>query len=505
MPSLKAAAVQMAVSTVDLSTRIIEGTVITYGVVGATSMGPMTVNAGAVRLPERLSDVKLTDLHGGASIGFAVSADDTAEGLTIAFKISETPAGDQALLEADPANPVRDGLSVELDQLVTDPTDESVVTDSLLSLVALVPAPAYTDARVTSVAASYHPQDNGVITMPPTDTTTTPAAPAMAAASQLAPATTTPAAAAAAPLAITGNDTGRPAEAISDLGGFYAALTQRAQGGRLPPELTAALLDITQTSVGVDLEQPAWIGQLWDGVSYQRKIVPLFGPVKKLTSYKVTGWRWGTKPAVAAYAGDKTDVPSNAVTTDPFSTPASRLAGAHDIDRKFRDFNDTEFFQAYYEAMTESYARLSDDAALAAALAGATDEATPAYPGFLGAIAAGVSAIDDETGAGSTFVIANKADLIPYVLETTNFDLPAMLEVIGVDLSRIVTHSGMTAGHVLVGTAPAMDYYELPGSPIRVEAIDMVKGGIDAGVFGYYATVLHDAAGIVDVTIDTSG
>ena len=37
--------------------------------------------------------------------------------------------------------------------------------------------------------------------------------------------------------------------------------------------------------------------------------------------------------------------------------------------------------------------------------------------------------------------------------------------------------------------------------PIRVEAVNMAKGGVDAGAFGYYATLLHDAGGLADVTI----
>ena len=101
----------------------------------------------------------------------------------------------------------------------------------------------------------------------------------------------------------------------------------------------------------------------------------------------------------------------------------------------------------------------------------------------------------------STFVLANSADLIPFVLGLTNLDLPAYLDLLGIDPRRIVAHPAITAGHVIVGTKDAATFYELPGSPIRVEAVDMVKGGIDAGVFGYYALLTHDAGALQDVTI----
>ena len=35
------------------------------------------------------------------------------------------------------------------------------------------------------------------------------------------------------------------------------------------------------------------------------------------------------------------------------------------------------------------------------------------------------------------------------------------------------------------------------GTPIRVEAQDLVNGGIDQAAFGYYAVNVHDAGGLV--------
>lgn len=312
---------------------------------------------------------------------------------------------------------------------------------------------------------------------------------------------------AAAPPAIgdpgAAGSTRRPSAAIPSLDAFYAALTQREAGGMLPGELRNALTDITQSSVGVDIEQPDWVGELWTGVRYQRKIVPLILG-RKLTSLRVQGWRWTTKPAMAPYTGDKADVASNAVGTEPFSDVAKRLAGAHDIDRSFVDFPDAGFFEAYYAAMTESYAILSDAAAADAIIAGATDVIAPDYPGFLGAIAAGVAELDDATNAGATFVLANKADVIPWVLGMTNQDLPARLATIGVDLDRIKTSNRVAAGHVIVGTSAAIEFRELGDTPVRVQAVNVAQGGVDAGVFGYYATLLHDAGGLQDVTIDAT-
>lgn len=531
------ASAPLTAADTDPGTRTITGMVIPYGVTGMTSAGPTVVDAGALQLPEDLSRIKLTAGHFGPSIGYGISAEDSAEGLTMAFKVGPGEAGDQALAEASPDSPVNDGLSIEIDSITwdetTDPTQPHV-TAAILRVVAQVPVPAFDDARVTSVAAAHHPTERTTMhcqhcgaadhltaacptaqlqaqQTPPAPPADSPAGriPAPAAAQSqagaVAPGAAVPAAVhAAAPGGLQGTAPA-PAPAISTLDQFYAALAVKNSGGRLPAELSAALSDITQSGVGGDMEPPQIVGELWDGVAYVRKIVPLFGGPKALTSYNVKGWRWVTKPEVAAWTGDKAAVPSNAVDTESSSTAAERLAGAHDIDRKFRDFNDTAFFQAYYEAMTESYAIKSDAQALSSAIAFAT-AVNNSYvsDGILGAIATGVQAIGDATNAASTFVVANMADLVPFILGLTNMDLPAFLDLLGIDPRRIVTHSGVAAGKVLVGAAPGMDYYELPGSPIRVEAIDMVKGGVDAGVFGYHAEVLHDATALQLVDLDAA-
>ena len=68
-------------------------------------------------------------------------------------------------------------------------------------------------------------------------------------------------------------------------------------------------------------------------------------------------------------------------------------------------------------------------------------------------------------------------------LELLSFQLN--LEEGEAETFRIVPHTGMTAGQVLVGAREAATVLELPGSPIRVNAIDIAKGGLDEAIFGY--------------------
>jgi hypothetical protein len=250
--------------------------------------------------------------------------------------------------------------------------------------------------------------------------------------------------------------------------------------------------------------QDTYAGQLWGNLGYTRKFVPLMRH-GDLTSWKVKGWRWVTKPEVADYAGNKTAVPSNPVDVEPAETVAARLAGGHDLDRKFKDFGDTEFLAAYFEAMTESYARNTDVKARAFLLANASAAgATSAGGGILEAVALAVDALEDATdGRTPDYVLVNRTDRRS-LLGVAQKDVSAFLDLLGVDPRKFiaVNDATMAPGAVVAGVKEAATFYELPGaSPVRVEALDIARGGIDEALFGYWATLLHDSKGIKRATI----
>ncbi|KAA0925959.1 hypothetical protein [Rhodococcus sp. ANT_H53B] len=271
---------------------------------------------------------------------------------------------------------------------------------------------------------------------------------------------------------------------------------QAVRSGDRSESITAALSDITR-SANPWVSNVGWVGELWSGVSYERAIVPLLTP-GKLDNWKVTGWRWITKPAVASYAGDKAAVPSNAPTTESVSVEALRLAGAHDIDRKFIDFNDTEFMNSYFAALAESYAYKSDQAAGAFLVANGTTFAAGAV-GLLKAVALAANKVKIDSRTKATFVLVNPTDFID-LINITSQDVPAFLQTLGIDPANFQPSEFVDAGTVLVGAKPAVTFYELAGTPIRVDAVNIVNGGYDAGVFGYYAPLLQNAKGLVKAT-----
>jgi hypothetical protein len=260
--------------------------------------------------------------------------------------------------------------------------------------------------------------------------------------------------------------------------------------------------------VGTAIVQPQWIGELWSGIAYVQKYVPLFGHAD-LSGLVINAFRWTTKPEGGTWAGNKGNVPTNTPVTAAYTVAAARFAGGHDIAREFKDFNVEGFFESYYAAMAESYAKWVDTKVITDVLAAATVSEAD-NPGT--EISAGMSALID----GASLVIA--ADATPSfalmavgiwktMLKTPKDAALAYLEAsLGLkDGSlngefKIVPSAALTAGNVLVGAKEAATVYELPGVPIRVEAPDMVKGGIDTGIFGYAGVVIHKATALQLVT-----
>lgn len=443
--------------TVDTPRRTVTGLVVPFGVLGRASVGAARINAGAIGVPQDVSRIKLFRDHrsadgSGQVVGQCTAITQTDTGLMATFSIVAGPDGDQALIDAAS---VRDGLSVELTDVVMD---GETVTAGQLAAVALVPVPAFADARVTSVHASQ------------------PVVPSTAGAR---PAITTRA---------------RPADL--SLASVCNTLVGVANGQQ-SDMLTAALGDITRSGHPW-VSQTGWLGELWSGVAYQREYVPLL-TAGKLTNWQVQGWRWLVRPTVAAYAGDKAEIPTNTPTTESVTATAVRRAGGHDIDRKFIDFPDGAFLESYFRAMAESYAMISDADARTAITAAAGAAGTA--PTVLDAVVKARFAVKAASRAEPTFVLLSDADY-QSILGITQFDVPAFMSALKIDPTNWTSSPDLPAGTVYVGARQAITFYELAGSPIRVQAEHLANGGRDAAVFGYTASIVNNAAGVKKVTVE---
>ena len=498
--------------------RTVTGLVVPWNTPGRTSAGPVSVAEGAVKLPADLGRVKLLRDHSDTAnfspVGYATAAEVTDEGLKMSFRIAEGDDGDAAL--ADVKNRVRDALSVELvDTKVTNGTLKS----GNLTAVALVPIPAFAEARVEMLtAAATDPveddeDDDELDQAAEDDETADDDELVIETDEQLE--TTDPEtdpveddeddetekenntmpknklAAARVPSGLKVNQ--KPALTFSQA--VETIVNMRT--GTASPELTAALADITR-SANPAVSAPQWLGELWEGSEYQREIIPTMTN-KPLTKLKAVGWRWTQKPEIEDYAGDKAEIPTNEVATEPVETTANRMAVGHDIDRAYFDFNETEFLEGFFRARTIDYA-MKSDAKAAAFLntSAATGTSVAAEPDLLHAAARARLVIKRQVRVEPSAYLVHPNSLFG-LFDITQLDNPAYLDLLGVKPERFIATDLVPENEVIAYAKESVTWFELPGSPIRVDAERIDLGGRDSAVFAYWATLLNNQSGIVRV------
>lgn len=499
----------------DVDGRRLSYLLLPYGEAGRTNKGTLTASAGSVELPDKI--VANMEHDRTRPVGVSVELVEAADGVRASFDIAPTTAGDDLLVEARMG--LRPGVSVEIDAPVIR---GGKLLAGKLSGAGFVAQPAFPSALLVAADAGDLPDElppdttsetvstdevviDGVTYVRKTTSTyVTETAPKTAAGdpavdeddNQEDPPVNASTHAAApdglrAATAKTGSDL-----TLHDIARVLATASRTGDGS-----LLAALTDIKYDGTGGiagPMVQPQFV-ELWSGKAYQRRIVPLFSHAD-LTGIKIAGWRWLTKPKVAPWAGNKTNVPSGTAGTELAEATAQRLAGAHDIGREFRDFDVPGFWESYFRAMTESYAVESDADVAAKIIAGASAVTSGTVP--TGA-SAGLTKVVDGALAMVDVAAPSFALLAPdlwrdVLLTPKDKSLEYLSSALGIEegsLSgfRLIPWSGLAAGSVLVGAREAATVHELPGDPIRVEGLDMVKGGIDAGLFGYVGTVIHDA------------
>ena len=485
--------------------RIRSGLLVPWGEPGRTNLGLKKVHRGALTLT---ADAKIVGIYGHnreAAVSRVISTEDRPDGLFGRIRVARTALGDQLLAEIDDG--ARDALSIEFSDLEFDAAGD--VTAARLDFVAHVPVGAYDSARI-DLAATVTDNPGEPVTQP--DITAAPPADDMAELRAEIAALRSVLPSAASQLSTVGVPSA-PASAGSQLDRLSTLQAAVATGGA-SGDMKAALADITNSELPL-FHRPAGIGQeLWSGGGYTRRFVPLFTQ-KVLTDWKFGGWRWVQGPVVDDYAGDKTEIPTNEVSVEPVEGTARRVAGGWDIDRKFRDFGDAAFWAGFYAAQAESYAEKTDSIAAAALVAAArnitVDANVPtgyatinvAQSTVLHAVALGQAILEDTPNVRrpADFVVMNSADWMS-LLEIAQLDAPAFLNLFGVAPGSFLRSPLVPAGSVIMGVRPAISFYELGGgAPIRVEALDVARAGIDSAVYGYCGTLVNRPGGVISVPL----
>ncbi|MEZ2371041.1 HK97 family phage prohead protease [Arthrobacter sp. RCC_34] len=501
--------------TASAKSRTISGAILQYGVVGYSSAGPTIFEAGSLTVPEPISKVKFLHQHDDDKpLGVMSSLTDAGEFLHASFTIPPGEDGDRALTEAQDGR--RDGLSVgvQITEYAWDDNDNLIVKAARLHEVSQVTIPAFENALVSDVAASH-----GKDTTMPTTTTAPPAKPApdttATAAAQTPPPApqtppVTPPAPAASGLEVFERQAAPIVPANAGRGGMtLAAAAQKvielAQAGHSALQITAALNDIVPADdAGEGYLRRQFIGELWQAMKDDRPIIDSFGR-GKLTGTKVYGWKWDLEnsPKVGKYAGNKQPVPSNSLKTIPVEGDAQDFAAGWDVARKYIDLGASGFIESVFRGAAVDYRQQTElwfgqqIIEAGTPLAGATSVLSALNAGAIAAakIGASINVMQFGTKVWEDFINLKTADVPWWLQKQGNIEIDGLKGNAGG--MSFICNVGLDDGQVLMADKRAATYYEDSSDPIRVQALDLPRGGVDLGVFGYAGAIVHDPRAIL--------
>ncbi len=515
----------------DLDTRTVRGMLLPYGELSRRSVttDPVMFEVGDVALPRDPEIVTLNEGHSQfAPVGRAVTLTETPKGIEAAFRVANTPEGDDLLLRANDPDK-RPRLSAEVADLVR----RGQKATARLTGAAVVGMGAFASAGLFELAEGEEEQVEDAVEEA-VEEEAPEADPALVNAiteaivdrlnqtPDAAPAEDNQEGQFAMTNATVTPGTNAPVTPKKTASALFAAIASRdfdAMKSFSTPESPAmfAIENLQQSgpstvTIGADTAQVGYLGEIWDGNDYVRKFWSLFD-VQPLTSWKAVGWKWdpANSPEVAAYAGNAGEVNSNALDTIPVEVTASRVAGGNRLDRRYLDFNDQQVIASYFNKLAEHYKRFTDTAALAAAVTAAGTKLSVSgktypynSPVAIAAIVDGALQVLSEEATPSFAVVSpelwrdialvGQADVLGYL--QAGFGL----ESGSVDGFKILP-GAVGTGKVLVGAKQGLQVFELGGSPIRVDALAVHNGAMDGALYGYYAT-LDSGLGlsIVDTT-----
>ena len=495
----------MTVTAADSNKRTISGKIVTWGEQGNTSAGATVFAKDSIALTK---NVKLLWEHELTKpLGRLVDATITDGGIDAVFKIANTMAGEDALVEA--AEGLRDGFSVGV--AVNEWSNKEGVmeiTSAELIEVSLVTEPAIRSARVEQVAASEENKDSDLATADsekPTEgdkvSENTAPAPAVEPAVE--------AASAPAPSQVQAAYYTTPRVNLNVSAGEYIKAQVAAMRGDTDARDLVAALDVATVSENAGVVPPTYLREVIGVVDASRPFIDSIDSAALPASGMKIYTPRITAQATVAQTAEGVEFDSTDSTIDTIETNVVKFAGANIVNVELLDRSEPSYVDQLIRMLAASYAQKTDAYALNIAITGASvSTGTTIYK----AIADGIADAYDVMR-----FLPNRL-LVPATGGTEGIDFPAIIgavdgsqrplfaavapsnaagttygstsgTVAGLDLvvDPNVPATGVGEKFSLVYPSAAMTFHE--SGTLQLRSTVVANGQVEIGLYGYVAAV----------------
>jgi HK97 family phage prohead protease len=504
----------MRITAADSESRTITGQIVAFDVAANASTGKVLFKAGSIEP----ASVKLNLEHDSARpIGRTLEMSADATGMTATFKISQTSAGTDALVEA--MDGLRDGFSVEAEatDFAYNEDGTMVVSAAQLVGVALTHNPAFDAARVERVAATEGDEEISESTEDAEETQPTEG-------DEVENAVTNAE-------AVESVEAAKSITAAANAVAYTKPRLDFSAGKQLEMNIRAAL--------GSE-EARSYIAAASDttdnaGLVPTRQLTTVINGLANSTRSNIDAISRGTLPdAGMSFELPKiTQLPSVTVedeggtvadvdqTSEFLSVSVKKYSGAQTFSVELFDRSSPAFIDELMRNMAAQYAKATDTAVNAAIVAGATADGTtittyPTAAELLGVIARGAASVYANTQGFARNIIMNTSQWSNVMTLNDagrpiyNASQPSNAggvvtptsvrgNIAGLDLYVTANTAATTDtdGSILIVNPDAYTWYE--GSTYQLRADVIATGQISVMMYGYGAIATKIGAGAFKV------
>jgi HK97 family phage major capsid protein len=492
----------------NVETRTIKGLVVPFSKVGNTSAGPVRFEFGAFGDIDP-SQIVLNMEHDRTrplGRGIAGSEEVTPAGISMAFKIAPTGAGNDALVEASEG--LRPAFSIEAK--VNEYTVEKgvmVISSANLEAVAHVTNPAFKDAQISDVAATEETPETTEAEIPAEENpqeitveeTTAPVADEVTAAAVVT---------AAAPVAYV-----KPRSPINSQATYLEHSIKAKLGSQDSAQYVMAADDSFSTNPAFTPVQ--YVNQVIDTAIGSRPAIDAIGSRAITASGMVISHPKITTNGTVADTNEGAGPSETGIVSSYVNLDVNKFAGMQRYSVEILERSSPDFFQAMVDNMTRAYNKATDAAVIAALTAGGTQATATAASsdGIISYVSTEAPAAYLATGELASAYIAGTSQwsLLLGAKDSTGRPIynaynpqnnggvagPQSLRgnVLGLDLyvdANAVSTSIDESAFIVVPSAVAI--YESP--ILRMSTNVVTSGEIETMLYGYLAVGVLVAGGV---------